>query len=117
MKVRFCQILAFWIGCSMLLHGQGSVTIFGTVTDPSGGAVVGAKIAATNTSTGASRQAISGADGAYVISRLPIGVYSVIAESSGFKRFVQDNIRVAVDENRRVDVPFQVGRSEEHTSE
>src|SRR5712692_3475644 len=109
MKVRFCQILAMWIGCGVLLHGQGSVTIFGTVTDPSGGAVVGAKIVATNTSTGASRQTISGADGAYVISRLPIGVYSVIAEASGFKRFVQDNIRVAVDENRRVDVPFQVG--------
>ena len=28
------QILALCLGCGVLLHGQGSVTIYGTVTDP-----------------------------------------------------------------------------------
>ena len=104
--VRLGCLLA---GCSALLYGQGSVTIFGAVTDPSGAAVSGATVTVLNTGTGTSRQTASGVDGGYVVSQLPIGVYSVSATAAGFKKFVQDDIRVTVDENRRVNLQLQVG--------
>jgi hypothetical protein len=90
------------------LYGQGSATIFGTVTDPTGAAVAGANITATNSATGVARQTTSGSDGNYVISQLPIGAWSFAAEASGFKRFVQ-SIQLQVDENRRVNAQLQVG--------
>jgi hypothetical protein len=102
-------LVGVWLFWTVWLHAQGTVTIYGTVTDAGGGAVVGTTVTATNTATGSSRRGASGADGGYVISQLPIGVYTVTAESPGFKKFVQDQIRVEVDENRRVNVQFQVG--------
>src|SRR4051794_22973260 len=78
------------------LYGQGSVTIFGAVTDPTGAAVAGANIVATNIATKVARQTTSGGDGSYLISQLPIGTWSVSAEAAGFKKAVQDNIQVQV---------------------
>ncbi len=103
-----------WLGCLLawsggILYGQGSVTIFGAIADPSGGAVSGATVTVVNTGTGASRQTTSGVDGGYVVSQLPIGVYSVSAEAAGFKKAVQADIRVTVDENRRVNLELQIG--------
>jgi len=92
-----------------LLSAQGTVTIFGTVTDPGGAAIPGVSVTASNKETGVSRKANTGAAGDYVISRLPIGTYSVTAESAGFKTAVQDNIQVQVDENRQVSIAMTIG--------
>src|SRR6187549_3758927 len=100
MSVLQLVLLLAWP--SVWLYGQGSVTIFGVISDPSGAAVSGATITVLNTATGASRQTTSGMDGGYVVSQLPIGVYRVQVEAAGFKKSVQDDIRVTVDENRRV---------------
>src|SRR5205823_3758456 len=102
-------LIAVLVAAPALLYGQGSVTIFGNATDASGSAVPNAVVTAVNISTGVSRQTRSGADGGYMLSQLPIGTYSISAEATGFKKFVLDNVKVAVDENRRVDVQFQVG--------
>jgi hypothetical protein len=88
---------------------QGRVTVFGTVTDPSGAAIIGAVVTATNNATGQSRQATSGADGGFVVPDLVIGEYQVSAQAPGFKTFVEKSIGLRVDENRRVDVHMEVG--------
>jgi len=106
---RLLQLVCLLMSGTALLYGQGSVTIFGTVTDASGAAVSGATVTVLSTETGAARQTMSSVDGGYVISQLPIGLYSVSAEATGFKKFVLGNIRVAVDENRRVNIELQVG--------
>ena len=49
--------------------------INGTIRDASGLAIPGATVKATQTATGVSRTAISGADGGYVLPHLPIGPY------------------------------------------
>ena len=54
-----------------LAYGQGTVTIFGTVTDSSGGAIPAVTVTATNKETGASRNVSTGPVGDYVLSRLP----------------------------------------------
>jgi hypothetical protein len=88
---------------------QGSVTIYGSVTDASGAVVPGAAITATNTQTAFERVTESDANGNYAISQLPVGVYTVKAELARFKTFLQEGIQVQVDENRRVNVVMELG--------
>jgi outer membrane receptor protein involved in Fe transport len=107
------RILCLWALASLFLPSygaaQGSVTIFGTVTDTSGAVVPGVTITASQSQTGLIRQAISGDSGSYVLSHLPIGTYSVRAELPGFKTFIQQDIRVQVDDNRQVNIVLSVG--------
>src|SRR2546430_1285204 len=58
--------------------------IQGTVKDPSGSAVPGAEVEATQTGTGASRTVVSGPDGVYIVSNLPIGPYRLNVKKEGF---------------------------------
>lgn len=92
-----------------LAWAQGSVTIFGTVTDATGGVVAGATITALNTDTGFARETLSATDGTYAITQLPVGVYTVKGELPGFQTFVQERVQVQVDENRRVSMVMKVG--------
>ena len=94
---------------STAAFGQGSVTIFGSVVDASGAAVPQAVVIVSNEQTGLVRQAKCETDGSYIVSQLPIGVYSVTSEMQGFKKFVQRGVEVSVDENRRIDIHLQVG--------
>jgi outer membrane receptor protein involved in Fe transport len=91
------------------LFAQGSVTIFGTVTDSTGSFVVGATVTITQSETGQVRNAISNERGVYVATQLPIGEYTVSATMTGFKKFVQTGVRVQVDENRQVPILLEVG--------
>ena len=56
---------------------QAYATINGTVTDPSGQAVVGAKIVVTNLTNGQSRTVTTNQDGMYVVPSLNPATYTV----------------------------------------
>ena len=56
----------------------------GTVTDPQGAAVVGARIIVTNKATGVSRETTSGADGRYALPGLAPGDYVERVSAAGF---------------------------------
>jgi hypothetical protein len=60
------------------------ITISGRVADADGAAVVGAKVTATLTATGASRAVATDAEGRYRIVELAPGSYTVRASSEGF---------------------------------
>ncbi len=95
---------------------QGSVTIFGTVNDASGAVVPGVTITVTNAATAFERVTVSDASGNYTITALPVGIYTVKAELAGFKTFLQEQIQVQVDENRRVNVVLEVGERTERVT-
>jgi hypothetical protein len=103
------RISLFLLLLPALVFAQGTVTIYGTVTDPSGAAIAGAKVTVTNSATGQSRDTVSAVDGNYVVPDLRVGTYHLAVTAGGFKTFVQDGIQVQVDENRRVPVAMTVG--------
>ena len=70
-------------------------SIRGTVTDPSGSVIAGARVTAKNIATGLVREATTGADGGYVLAELPAGVYTVTAQSAALSPAAQ-NVRVNV---------------------
>jgi hypothetical protein len=86
-----------------------SGTILGTVKDPNGSAIPGAKVTVLNTQTGLKREMTTNDQGDYEFGFLPIGLYSVTAERGGFSTAAVDGIKLEVDQKARVDVSLQVG--------
>src|SRR5579884_4365169 len=72
--------------------------IRGTVVDPSGAAVPGAQVKATNVDTGFNRTVKSESNGSYELLELPVGRYVVSTESPNFKAFQTTPISLTVNE-------------------
>jgi hypothetical protein len=84
-------------------------SIAGTVKDEQGAMVTTAAIKATNTETGFNRTTPVNGDGSFLIQYLPVGPYTVAVEAAGFKKFVQQNVTVAVDQTVPLAVTLTVG--------
>ena len=92
-------------GLSQAVYGG----IFGTVTDPTGAAVPGAKVTITSVERGSATEATTNAAGNYTVTRLIPGLYNIRAEASGFKAHEVTDIDVFADVNNHVDMELQVG--------
>ena len=114
MKTRL-WLVALW--ALLTLHAADPTgTIAGTVVDPSGAAVVAARLSVTNVATGFTRQGTSAGDGGYIFPLLPVGTYTLSVETSGFRRAEQTGIQVRADQNVSVPVTLQLGQSTETVS-
>ena len=60
-----------------LAYGQGSGTIVGTITDPTGAVIPSAKITAADEATSISRETVTNGQGYYVIPSLRPSTYTV----------------------------------------
>jgi len=89
--------------------GQGTATILGTVSDPSGAVVPNAKITMTNVDNGFVRSTTSNNTGNYSARELPIGRYQVRVEAQGFKTYEQKDITLNVNDTLRIDAALQIG--------
>ena len=87
-----------------------TASVVGTVHDPSGGVVPGAKVTLTNTETGVSVIRTTTADGNYEFVTVRPGLYLVSAEKSGFSIALTDNVQVQVGARLRVDMQMAVGQ-------
>ena len=84
-------------------------TISGTVLDSSGAPVPKARVVATNTGTGLSRETTTASDGGFVFPLVPVGPYTIAAEAPGFRRFMQRNVTITTDVTVTMPVVLQVG--------
>jgi iron complex outermembrane receptor protein len=71
--------------------------IRGVVRDASGTGRGAATVRVTNAVTGAARSTTTAADGAYTISGLPPGTYTVSASLIGYRRATRTNVQIAGD--------------------
>ncbi len=88
-------------------------TLLGTVTDASGASVSGAKVTATETSTGLTHQANTNDSGNYTFPDLPPGIYNVTVEATGFKKAAQEKVDLASNSATRIDINMQPGNVSE----
>ncbi|HJP92323.1 MAG TPA: TonB-dependent receptor [Pyrinomonadaceae bacterium] len=113
MKTRIAHVLLAILLPAAVVYGQTfRGTILGTVTDPNGAVVPGAKVTVKNTSTGLERSTTTDDAGDYTLAELPIGPYEVRVEQTGFVPSVVSNVTVEVASERRVDVKLNVAGSE-----
>jgi hypothetical protein len=87
--------------------------IRGTVTDPSGGAVVAAKVTLINEATNLTRDAETGANGEYLLIEVPVGSYEMDVTQQGFKKYVRKGIALDLNEALSLDIALQLGTSAE----
>jgi len=88
--------------------GLGNAQLNGTITDPSGSAIVGASITLKNTATGTTYTATSNDRGFYAVANVPPGSYELAATSSGFANYKQTGIVLTVGQTATINVPLQV---------
>src|SRR5579871_1846792 len=90
-----------------------TASISGTVKDPSGAALVGVTVTATNTGTDLKQTQTTNGQGFYSFQSLPLGNYTIEARHPGFKEYIQTGLTVDVNSALVVDVSLQVGRTTE----
>ena len=84
--------------------------VAGTVTDPSGASIPGAKVTISDTGKGLSYSTLTNDSGNYTQSHLIVGNYDVRVEAPGFETYVRRNVRVSVDEVAPVNAQLTVGK-------
>ena len=92
------------------LAQTATAELSGNVTDSTGAAVANARITATNPSTGFSREVRTNQSGAYLFTILQPGIYNLSAEAPGFRKTVQNNIELQVNQRADVDIQMQLGQ-------
>ena len=85
-------------------------TILGTITDESGAVIRGAKVTVHHVSTGLVRSEMSNDGGEYSLPQLPVGLYTVDVEQTGFKKAERTNVELRVDDKLRIDVALAIGQ-------
>src|SRR3984885_2903307 len=85
------------------LHAQATGSFSGNVRDKSGGAISGATVTVTAQSTGLTREAKTDSAGHYLIPLLPVGLYTVRVDFTGFQSTESKDLNLQVDEARELD--------------
>ena len=110
----FCTCAIALLCSSPLAFGQAvSGTLLGTVSDSSGASLAGAKVTATEASTGLVHEAITNSSGNYTFPDLQPGTYTVSVEAAGFKRDTHQNVDLLINSSTRVDVGLVIGSATE----
>ena len=85
----------------------GAIT--GTVTDPSGGAIPGAQVTATDVLRGTVWPTQTNGAGVYNMPRLPVGNYTVKVGATGFGTVVQPAFELQMNQVYRLDFQLKMG--------
>ncbi|MFI5057772.1 MAG: carboxypeptidase regulatory-like domain-containing protein [Candidatus Acidiferrales bacterium] len=88
---------------------QGTAAIIGDVSDPQGAAVGGAKVTASDASSGVSRETKTDDVGHFQFLSLQPGSYSIRVEMNGFRTVVTDKIEALVSTTQKVTIKLELG--------
>ncbi len=86
-----------------------SAGITGRVTDPSGSAILNAKVLAKDLDRDTEWPTTTNVDGIYAFPRIPPGRYQLKIEAPGFKAYVNPEIGLEVNQRARLDVTMEIG--------
>ncbi len=107
-------ILVMLVGALPGVLAQSTTgTITGTVTDPTGALIPGAKLTVTNTLNNVSVTVQANSEGVYVVPALQPGSYTMVATASGFGRLTKSGIRVEINQTVQLGFELVVGGTEQ----
>ncbi len=84
-------------------------TVSGRVNDAAGAAVPGAQVVVINLDTTTATTVETNESGEYVVPALQPGNYRLEIEKSGFKKFVQEGIKLAIGDKPSIDAALETG--------
>ncbi len=114
--LRIAAVLSFLLATTYIAWGQGNVTtgtITGDVTDASAAVIAGAKVSLHNEATGMHREAVTDANGHFVVPQLPTGRYDVSVSAPGFEQSLVRGAQLNVDGTVNLKFTMSVGAVEQ----
>ena len=96
-----------------LFSQSSSTSLQGTVTDPSGGAIVGASVVLSNAESKLERSIDTGPRGEYKFLALPPGTYTLTVTAKGFAHYTQTDLQLLVNTPATVNLQLKVGAAAE----
>lgn len=108
--------LLLLLSFTTLAFGQGIITgsVSGSVTDPSGAAVVGAKVTARNQDTNQAFPTVTNETGFFSLTKLPPGKYDITVEAPSFAKTQLPSVEVVVAKQTTLnEIRLRVGSGSE----
>jgi hypothetical protein len=111
MRTKTAAGIAILLGlAAMPTWGQSqSITLGGTITDPSGAIVQRVKVQLVNVDTGEDWTATTNESGNYFLPLIKPGRYRLTAEAPGFKQYQQTGIELETGVPARADLRLEIG--------
>ena len=115
MRLRACYCVPLCLFFAIACAAQDITgDIRGTVYDPSGAVVGGAKVQIINTERNVTaRSLMTGTDGSYTAAVLPAGKYQIRVDAAGFAPFIANDIVLNLNDRRVYDIRLKVGTPEQ----
>jgi hypothetical protein len=109
LALRITLVMACVFSLCLAAYGQSTFgTVLGTVKDPSGSIVPGAKLELVNTGTNAVRTATSGSGGNYQFNNIDVGNYKLRVDAPGFQKSEYQAFDLSARESKHIDIDLQV---------
>jgi hypothetical protein len=99
--------------CAVTIAQVTTGSILGTVRDASGAVVPGATVTVTDTGKGTITTKQTDTEGNYSDPYLLPGTYNISVEMKGFKRSIQNNVVLDIDQKAQVDFALETGGASE----
>jgi hypothetical protein len=96
--------------CSTFSHAQQAATtsLTGTIKDPNGALIAGARISIKHKATGSSRETTTNSDGVFVITNLSVGIYEVRVQATGFADKAVPDINLQIGQTTELNVQMTI---------
>jgi hypothetical protein len=112
----FVVVLSFIAVLSLYVHisisnvsaQTGNTSVHGTITDPKGSTVPGAKVSLSNSASGISLETTTNKDGVYQFVEIRPGTYVLTVVASGFATVHQNGLQLLVATPTTNDVQMQI---------
>jgi len=112
--ISLTTVLSLCLIGSTLVCAQGTGgRILGRVSDPSGAVLAGVKVTLTNEATSVSSESVTNANGDYGFPQVPVGLYRMEFDLTGFKKSVQRAVNVDLNQVVTVNSVLQSGGTKE----
>ena len=108
-KILVVFMFVAFLTTSFVGQAVNFAQMHGNVTDPSGAAIVGAQVKATQTASGLLRTTVTSSEGSFSLPNLPVGPYKLEIVAQGFQNYAQTGITLQVSQNPKFDVQMQLG--------
>src|SRR5216684_13477 len=107
-------VLTCFICCMCgLAAGQAATSLRGTITDPSGSTVAGAKVVLANSESKTERTATTAEQGGYQFLFVPPGTYSLTVTATGFRLYKLTGVELLVNTPATINAQLKVGAAGE----
>jgi carboxypeptidase family protein len=107
------SLLCSLLSIAIFAQTAGTSRVTGVIQDPNGSIVAGAKVTLTNEGTNISYTVATTSAGVYVFDGIQLGVYTVIVEKEGFKKFISKGNVLTLGQPLTVNASLTIGQAEE----